>query len=243
MTLTISTCKDHVRAVLGGDPLSVYSGAFIVNTVGRWLEAAHPWEWLARATTTLDVVGGQSWIALPALRSVTKIVPTGTLTSSFRWVSIEDIVRMRESSVGAGIVTYGALNYHAVTGDAQVQRLEVWPTPATSSTGAYTMHYMAAWPDLSDDNATIPVPLFMEQLFLMACVEWAKGMEEYANEEQRGGSGYDRLERLRGTALFLSAAQRDGASQVELGPLQNGAGQPRGRGYDWMDFPVFGDWS
>lgn len=242
MTITVETCEQHVRAVLGGDPVSVYSGVATVNTVGSWLESAHPWEWLSRATTTLDVVGGQNWIELPAFRRIYSIVPTASLTSTFDWCSMDDIMRRREGNVGTGLTTFGALNYHAVAGGAPVQRLEVWPTPATTATGQFTMHYQAAWPTVTDDNATIPVPVFMEQLFLLACVEWVKGMEEYASEESRGGSGYDRLERLKLSPLFRSAAQRDGMTQWNLGPIEGGAGRGVSRGYDWMDFPTFGDW-
>jgi hypothetical protein len=242
MTITVGTCTQHIRAVLGGDPLAVYSGMFAANTVGSWLETAHSWEWLERATASLDVVGGQSWVELPAFREIQSIVPTNALTSQFKWTSMENILRLRNQNIGTQLVYRGALNYHAVAGGAPVQRLELWPTPSSDAAGLFTMHYKAAWAPLTDDNATIPVPVFMEQVFLLACVEWIKGMEEYASEESRGGSGYDRLERLKHSSLFLSAKQRDGIGQSMLGPLENGAAEGGGYYYDREDFRTIGEW-
>ena len=151
-------------------------------------------------------------------------------SSGFYWAA----VCHARDQVGTNTSANGANTSEPVT-----PSLEIWPTPAANETGALTIYYRSGWPhDLftpadqqnvtAPDSMTVRIPRYLESFFIELVRTFAKG---YMESEVAGLS--QRLAFLNNSPLFLSAVDRDGSVQGDLGPITNGAAQ---RGYGGNPF-------
>lgn len=143
-------------------------------------------------------------------------------SSGFYWAA----VCHARDQVGTNTAANGANTAEPVT-----PSLEIWPTPAANETGALTIYYRSGWPhDLftpadqqnttAPDSMTVRIPRYLEAFFIELVRTFAKG---YMESEVAGLS--ERLAFLNNSPLFLSAVDRDGSVQGDLGPIINGAAQ------------------
>ena len=221
MTITVQKCSDYLEHELyGGLPkgLDVLS---LVNLAGESLANAHPWRWLVGASTTLDFVGGQSYVELPSdFRAVVSVDNTAGLTSSMTETSITDILAQRTNSIieGNWNYSYAVVQHRATGGGAPLPRLELYPTPTSDLAGALTLFYRAGWQTVDEDSDSLTLPFYCELLVLEVLAAVAHGVEN-----REGGTPTLRLEEIWRGTTFLHAQQVDVQQQPTQGRVRSGA--------------------
>lgn len=63
--LTAGDAQEHIRHTLGSEMSSEVSHMDVVNAAGRYLCSMHPWQWLDRRATLLDLEAGLGYVRLP----------------------------------------------------------------------------------------------------------------------------------------------------------------------------------
>jgi hypothetical protein len=190
MTLTVDQAKRHITSAIGGTP-SLEAGQTvdgrlieILNQAGQRL-FSRDWSFRDVASTTLNTVAGQNFVALPA--GVAEV-------SELYWVSrgqpIElttrehmDALRVHSSADWSSGSMFGCVSWTAPTDGsaAPSARIELWPTPAASETGAILLRYRSQWPVLSDATAgthVLPIPDYVETLFIQYARVIAQAYED-----------------------------------------------------------------
>ena len=102
-------------------------------------------------------------------------------------------------------------------------RLDLYPMPATSETGALLLSYTRGWNKLEEDTDTVFVPDWLESLYLRAARIFARGYEEEDIFDRDAA-----LAGLMNGPEFQAAATRDGNIQTNLGSIEGGVGRRRG---------------
>jgi hypothetical protein len=224
MALLVSTIEDYLEAALGGSSAAPYTTVNIVNHAGQWLINARPWKWCEGAQSQLSLVQDQAYIALPdKVRSVTSIVPVDGLTVSFEMTTIEDLEMIRTMGTVAPLKYWGAITHTPVTGAAPSARLQLYPTPTENKANFFLLTFSQDWVPVSSGSDAVPIPSWMEPLFIWSCTEVVRAFEEYDKGAEQGMIGYDRLSRITQSKMWAEAVSRDGFLQPNLGRLRNGA--------------------
>ena len=100
----------------------------------------------------------------------------------------------------------------ATTTSAPVPTLKIWPQPDSANFEALAAIYYRKWPELSGDADTVPIPEYMELLFITAMRAIAMGYD--------GGSTLDAaLAQIRAGDIWQAAVREDGAGQRLAGPV------------------------
>ena len=110
-------------------------------------------------------------------------------------------------------------------------RLELYPTPSTTTTEALTLYYRAGWSRVYDDRKPLQMPAYIEPLYIELLRAFARGYEE---EDQ--GSLSTRLNEIMKGAIFAISVDRDSSVQPDYGPIRNGAAAEMHRGKQHWDF-------
>ncbi len=97
-------------------------------------------------------------------------------------------------------------------------RLDIWPTPRSTTLEGLTMRYRRCWALIESDNDTIYVPSYCEPLFLRVCEEVALG-----HHERDKGLLEQRLDLIKRTNLFDDCAREDLNRQGQGGRISNSA--------------------
>ena len=110
-------------------------------------------------------------------------------------------------------------------------RLEIYPTPSSTTTEALTLYYRAGWARVYDDRKAIQIPAYVEPLYIELLRAFARGYEE---EDQASLS--ERISEVWRGPLFAVSVDRDASVQPDYGPLRNGAAASMHRGAQNWDF-------
>ena len=97
-------------------------------------------------------------------------------------------------------------------------RLDIWPTPTSSSPAGIRVYYRSGWTSVSDEAQMLYLPEWMETLYLFLVRAFARSYEREGD-----GSVSVRLQDLKAGPLFVSAQQRDKEMTYDIGPMMNGA--------------------
>lgn len=224
---TLAQYKGDVTHALGGGiPASDVDQERIINDAGRHLVSMHPWKWLECAPASLNFTQDTAYVAMPSdFRSLVSIESDEDLNADFNLTSIEEIVSLRQNDVNLTSEYYGALVrpvQTSVTTLMPVPRLELYPTPAASVTGALQIVYQRGWTLLDTDTDVPNIPWFMEGLLVSLVRAFALGYEE-----PEGGTVNQRIMDVTGTRdqpspLFSAAVTEDGMTQPEYGEMRGG---------------------
>lgn len=221
MALTLTNLRAVVTHALGGgDPAVIITSADAtrdqyINEAGRYLCTMHQWKFLERPPTTLDFTISTAYVALPSdFMELVAYAYSTALTSAFALTTPQSLALMRASNIAATGSYYGAIVQPTqvnVTTAPPVPRLELYPTPAASVTGALSIWYRAGWTELTNAANYPNIPLWAETLLITLVRNFARGYEE------------DRLEELLAEVVsgpfFQMAKDRDGLIQPDYGPL------------------------
>lgn len=224
MALLVSEVEDYLEAALGGSTQAPYDTVRIVNHTGQWMVNARPWKWCEGATAQLSLVQDQEYISLPdKVRNVVSILPVDGLTVSFELTTIEDLEMIRTTGTVAPLKYWGAITHEPQSNAAPDVRLHLYPTPTENKANFFTMRYSQDWTPVSGTGSNVPIPAWLEPLFIWSCTEVLRAFEEYDKGAESGLLGYDRLSRITQSKLWVEAVQRDGFLQSNIGRLRNGA--------------------
>jgi len=218
MALTVLDAQGHIEHALGG-PLVGISNRRVLDEAGRKLYGLADWNFLKRASTTLDFTSGQNYIELPAtFGEIVTLEYTSGSSNRVMQTTLSEIARYRSVLAAIpGYILFTAVNYQVGSDGVPVPRLEIHPTPqTTTTTGALTMFYRAGWVDLANSDQTfIPIPPWMEALYIQIVRATAWG---YQNEDMGA-----RIAQVMNGPDWLAAVQYDRKRQWSHGPLRNGA--------------------
>jgi hypothetical protein len=221
MAIPVSELADQIRLALGDLPRG-FSVVSAVNDAGEILVNAHPWEWLSRRSTTIDLVADQGYVDAPSdFRDAISMYPTNSLTNHVQWTTLEEINRLRTTVHGTYSGYWAATNYRSVSGAAPVPIIELWPAPSVNSTDYFTLMYHAGWTRVASDNDMVEIPNWLDVLFKDLVRRVAKAWDEEDNADLP-----QRIQGLKESSLWLEAMRRDGLQQPYLGKTQGGAASP-----------------
>lgn len=256
MTLLAGEALKIAEHVLGGPMHSAIDPLRVLNDTGEWLVSVRPWNYLLGGVEALDLVADQHHISLPAdFGAMVSLSQSEGFTKDIQLSTPGELMDLRRGLAPGGdgfiwaAVTYdhaditgtssGGLFTVTPTTDAEARaqkhptaRLEIYPAPEASSTGAILLFYTRGWRSVSEDTDTIFAPTWLEGVYLRAVRIWAKGYEEEDSFDKDQA-----LQKLILSPEFRAAVTRDSNTQMELGPLRGGATSSR-RGWRNFDGPV-----
>lgn len=229
--LTYGGLKQHIILALGGQP-SVVTGvtqsqriAEIINQAGQYL-FTKSWRFRERTARPLSIVAGQNWAALPGdAEDIISLTCKAGLGWNIELTSPEKMELMRTSVYPAlsNSSYYAAMSrpWADSSGVALVDgtglpaiRLELYPTPQSSSEDSIILRYRSAWVPVSTETAEsyiIPVPAYVESLL----IAYARGFGLAYEDEGLAA----RLMEIDNGPLFNAAAIKDGIQQRDYGRL------------------------
>lgn len=242
MTLLAGQAKEIVEHGLAGAVHPAITSLRVLNETGEWLVSARPWVYLRGAMEALDLTSGQDYVDLPSdFGAIVSIDRTTNFTSSVFLTSTEELLSLRRgwNTAGARSIWCAVVYDHAdITGTAAGSnytvtpataaeikalkapspRLDIYPEPTSSTTGALLLYYTRGWRRVEEDTDTVFVPAWLEGVYLRAARIWAKGYEEEDsfNKDQA-------LAVLMQGPEWGAAKTRDANIQMEVGPLRGGA--------------------
>jgi hypothetical protein len=222
---TFSEAKNHAVLSVGGYP-SLAPGqtrnqrlAEIVNQAGQYLYS-RPWRFRERTSTLLSLVANQNYVTLPSgVEELISVVSTELIGSPIEMVTPDHMEQLRSlgvASTGQG-VTHAVLSRPS-TADGQAiasNRLDIYPTPTTSTANALSVRYRTGWTSIADnaaDSWEIPIPKYCDALFIAYCRAFAQAYED------EGLSA--RLSEVDAGPLLATAATKDGILQRDLGRIR-----------------------
>jgi hypothetical protein len=97
-------------------------------------------------------------------------------------------------------------------------RLDLWPTPSQDETDRLMVYYRRGWQACDSDNALIPIPDWMETLYLNLVRAFARGYERETE------AGFDaRLAAIKAGPVYMACQLRDKEMVSDYGALRGGA--------------------
>ena len=107
--LTAGDAQEHIKHTLGTSMSSEVSHMDVVNLAGRYLCSMHPWQWLDRRETTLDLEAGLGFIRLPAgIASLYSVRGATSAANNITLGGLDTVHRLRINS-GASYPWRGAV--------------------------------------------------------------------------------------------------------------------------------------
>lgn len=97
-------------------------------------------------------------------------------------------------------------------------RLDLWPTPSQDEVDRLYIYYRRGWQACESDNALIPIPDWMETLYINLVRAFARGYERESE------AGFDaRVAAIKQGPVYAAAQLRDKEMVQHLGPMRGGA--------------------
>lgn len=219
--LTVERCERHILGVTGW---SVMPTAFptldLCNEAGQYLANAGPWNFWRRHAT-IAITRGQEYADLSNLVSLVRMIDVQFVSGTTSWMEPTHfgfIQELRGQGNDVGYPTLWAVEPNVATDGTVTNRLELYQTP--SADGTVNVYYFGGWQEPQGGAATarIPVPDWMEGVFLGFVEAVAFGKQE------RDTISVDaRINQLRASSIFLDAKRRDMALQQNFGQMRGGA--------------------
>lgn len=156
---------------------------------------------------------------------------TESLVNSLRLTTLQHLLELRTSSV-----TLSSWNFHGAimhvsefAGGPPVPGLSLWPEPGSDDSGPLTIIYRKRWKNLVSDTQNCNIPTHLEPLYIQLLRSFG---QSYDNDYD-GPSLMDRVDRIRNSDLFASAAAMDDNIQRDFGILRGGAVESGAVWFDW----------
>lgn len=178
----------------------------------------------AGADTQTDIAGTMNlWaMALPSdFLEMLSVYPASSSNQSLNFVPLSTLIEARRNSISGSGFYASVVNATLAAGGAPVPRLELSGAASGNTLGAYNITYRCNWtftPSGASDSFVLPVPEFLIPFFVEYLMLYARAVE---NNDPDGAT--TRLNKLLNGPEFVSAVVRDGLSQSDYGPIQNGA--------------------
>ena len=127
-------------------------------------------------------------------------------------------------NLGAGWATDGNSNFTIVNMGGGVDpgahraRLDIWPAPTTDEAEALTIYYRGRWRTIDEDTKVVPVPEYMEGLYIDFVRAIARGYEMQDEVPM-----HELISEVRGGDTWADAMKADSQTQHVVGQLTGGA--------------------
>lgn len=219
---TLAEYRNHVQHAVGGGAVSSQLQAdLIINEAGRYLCSMHHWKWLEPVPGTLNFTSAQAYVSMPSdFKSLESIWPDDAINATFVLTSVDEINKMRQFDVSSSAAYFGALVYPGqanATSHQTVPRLELYPTPSASATGALHIFYTRGWTVIDDATDVPNIPAYVETLYTQLVRAFAKGYEE-----DDTATLDERLAAIAAGPIFAACVSQDGMTQNEYGEMRGG---------------------
>lgn len=231
MTITLAQLAGHARLAVGGSP-STAPGvtendriAEIVNGAGEHL-FSRPWRWRERTAGGFDLTADQAFINLATdgsgaamvIDEIISVKPADVLKFSFEMVTPAVFEEYKRTTVTTNLFYVATLTRaKQTTSGLQDARLDIYPTPTTTTDDAVFIRYREGWPGYTSTQVggtgseVIPIPAIAEQLLIEYVRAFAEGGED--------GTTQQRVVAVDGGTLLDQALRKDGLSTNDQGAL------------------------
>ncbi len=234
MALTVSQYKARMKQAIGNaDPATGFTLLEILNESLRDVYGYAEWSWKTGAPASIDFVANTAYAALPTDFGTGQLLSVHSpLVPIYRVIktTLDDIAAKRGLIVSMPMTTYVAVSWpsqlNSVLAPGQA-RLEIWPTPSTSRTGAITITYRRGPATLTSDSQVPNIPVNFES----ALTSWARAqtmLRELGASDQGAVAEYNFAK-----SQLDSLKEQDGAQDSDLGLIQ---GAVMGASYDPLHF-------
>lgn len=221
--LTYLTLKNDVKHALHGSvPDTLIDLDELINEGCTHVVSMNQWNFLLRPSLLISFVASQDYVNLPHdFGQAEVVIMSNALVTGFQWTDLEDIIIERNTKITTTNFFKGALVYPAQPGPKEPPpppRIELWPTPASATTDAFTIIYRAKWVDLNDDDDVTFFPTHLRSLVRQVIRAFARGYEEDSQAELD-----QRLEIIENGSIFSRAVDYDSLQQPDYGLITGGA--------------------
>ena len=151
---------------------------------------------------------------------------TESLVNSLTLTTLEHLLQLRTNQIEVSTWNFwGCISYASghLAGQADdddgypTPILQIWPKPSANDFDALTFFYRAGWTKISDDNAELHIPEWVEMLYLQILREVALGYKEFDNATLS-----ERLAIVAAGPIFATCVKRDGETQPDYGVIKGG---------------------
>lgn len=221
-SLDLASLRKAVKLALGQTPDSqLISVDTLVNDGLMQFATLRDWDWRS-STISLDTVDGQNYINLPAdFAGMNDLHVVAVWIGAMIPLTLDNIQRMRALSVVSLGTTYAF--YYAISWATQTDagtlpraRLELYPAPTSTTTGAIIGQYTKSIPKLSNATDVPNIPATMHQA-LKAWIQLYTRRQHGLDEEPW---------KTNAERLLAAAIDEGAAAQTNLGRLE-GVGTAR----------------
>lgn len=216
MARTVAKYLDMMRHAIGNDePASGVTLLDVLNDALVDLFAFHPWSWSTGITVSLNYTIDQSYINLPTDFSQLVSIETANALHTITATTLPHLQALRHDDQAVGNTYFVALSHPGqttVTGARPQARLEIWPTPTATETGALSLVYRSKAVELSANTDVPNIPRAFEEALTMLARGKIKGLEMGDYAELEGGR-----------AKLAELSELDGLELENLGQPQNTA--------------------
>lgn len=108
-------------------------------------------------------------------------------------------------------------------------RLDIWPTPGQDELDRVMIYYRRGWQACDSDNALIPIPDWVETLYLTLVRAFSRGYERESEASIEA-----RIAEVKAGPVYAAAMLRDKEMVTHVGPLAGGAAQGTRQMYDHL---------
>lgn len=171
-----------------------------------------PWNFTIGQILKLTITAGVGEYVLdPSFRSLDRILPASLGGPCYRIGSLGEVADAR---AGVAVDRVAALRFADATQETPYQTpiLELGPTPQTTITNGLQLIHRRGWSPLTKDTSVIPLPIWMQGLYVQGLILYLRGAEYTA-----GGSLTEALQELMESPLYAAARNQDGWSSVNEG--------------------------
>lgn len=176
----------------------------------------------ANGDTDIDGTLDASSIALPSdFRSLISLELDRNYPYSVTLTTMADILHRRTwVPYSDGAQTWVALTYAPppAAGGEPIPVLQTYPGATAALVAGMRIAYVAGWQEITDDNAAVSIPRWLEGPLIDIARVYAKSLEE-----EDVASRTERLQAIMQSPELRAAMDRDGDAQTDYGPLLGGA--------------------
>lgn len=225
MTLTFAQAKQHAILAVGGYP-SLAPGqtrddrlAEIVNQAGQYL-FTNAWRFRERTTKYMNLVQDQKYINLPSdCEDILTVMSQPSLGYMIEMVTPEhmEALRLIGLTISGPGITHAVMTRTPPADGAALPApvLDIYPTPTANVTDAIAIRYRAKWVEIpagNDGTWVIPIPAYVDPLFIAYVRAFAKAYEDEGLEQS--------LSLIDQSGLYARALTKDGLLQRDFGRIR-----------------------
>jgi len=220
MTLTVSVCQDAIKNALGGDN-RIISTTELLNQTNEVFVSMYEWAFLKGGESSLDATISQDYITLPSdFDRAIAIKRNDGFLPGFAWTSKEGMAEMRAYDITPNTTFYYGVIVSDEVSDVPTWRLELHPTPTSTSSGFLILYYGRTLGFVTDDTTKIPVATYCHTLYLELLRAIAQGFHQ-----RDTGTVSQRVAEVMVGPLFEIAKRKDHRVQPNYGEQIGGIAQ------------------